>query len=106
MEDEPLHNIESIVQNGVDIATANYKTTIDGYLRSPVMVTYATPAITQNKKPGVVKIPQQFIQQLATLPIECFGIPIELLIRLSHHIINSENKSVIQTPEKKLVLPD
>ena len=100
-----LYIVEEVLRRGNEQATATYKVDIQNNLQSGVMVTYATDLSNEFKRPGVIKLPSKFISELATLPIEIQGCPIEILIKLSHKIIDNQGKSILEEQKEKLILP-
>ena len=105
MENEPLYIVEDALQNKNELATASYKVDVQSNLRSNVIVTYAPNVPSGERKPVVVKLPANFVAQLATIPVEVQGCPIEVLIKLCHKIINNQGKSILEEEKKEVVVP-
>lgn len=100
-----LYIVEDVLRRGNEQATATYKVDIQNYLQGHVVVTYATDTSNEFKRPGVIKLPAKFIAELATIPIEIQGCPIEILIKLSHKIINNQGQSILEQQKEKIILP-
>jgi hypothetical protein len=117
MDEQPvqptLYVIQDMLQaaNG-DMANAVYKVDVQHKLSSNVVVTYAPLKETESKRPGVIKLPAHFIEQLCTLPLEIQGCPIEVILKLAHNIKAKEGTSVLVEEKEiavnapKLIIPD
>lgn len=91
------------IENSIGACHAEYSIDIQSHLVSDVMISFVPVVQTENKRAGAIKVPARFIQQLATIPIEIQGVPIEFLIKLAHKIKGDEGKSILDiTNEKKI----
>lgn len=87
---------KEVVYNGLEgIATATFKVNHEGKLTESVIVAFAPQNPSENSRPAAIKIPERFISQLTTLPIEIQGVPIQILIKLAHEIQKYKQKEII-----------
>ena len=55
-------------------------------LESDVLVSYVPLIPSENRRPGVIKLPRQLMEQLAGFPLEMHGVPIDMLIKCAQYI--------------------
>lgn len=95
------------IQNAIGVCHAEYSVDIQSNLVSDVIVSFVPAVITENKRAGTIKVPAHFIKQLATIPEEINGVPIEFLIKLAHKIKSDSGKSILDiTNEREIVKPN
>jgi len=98
--------VNQAIENPIGACHAEYSIDIQSHLVSDVMISFVPVVQTENKRAGAIKVPAHFIRQLASIPIEVFGCPIEFLIKLAHKIKGDEGKSILDiTNEKKIDIP-
>lgn len=88
-----------------DVARAEYFVDQHSNLVSDVTVEYVPYNPSEIKRIGAIKVPIKFIKQLQTMPLELWGVPLEVLVKLAHKIKESEGTSVLEIT-KKIILPD
>lgn len=87
------------------IAKAEFIVDISNKLVGPVIVTNLPIRPSKSNRSVVVKVPQKFIEQLQTLPIELEGVPLSILVRFAHAIKEDEGQSVIECLRSQEVDP-
>jgi hypothetical protein len=76
-------------------ATAEFAVDVNNNLQSDVLLTYAPIIFSENKRPGVIRLPKALIDQLNGFPREMHGVPIDVLIAIAKGIKADEGKSVL-----------
>lgn len=101
-----VYLVNQAIENAIGACHAEYSIDIQSYLASDVMVSFVPAVQSENKRAGAIKVPAHFIKQLASIPQEIQGVPIEFLIKLAHKIKDDEGKSILDiTNEKKIDIP-
>lgn len=83
----PNKQKQIFVQDARGAATLDYQVDeTTNKLVTDVFVSYVPMIPSENRRPGVIKLPKQLMEQLAGFPLEMHGVPIDMLIKSAQHI--------------------